>query len=58
MTDERDRTEPKPDAKTDSERARAARQAEALRANLRKRNAQRRERQAETPDSGSAGDGA
>ena len=43
----------KPDLRTDSERARAARQAEALRENLRKRNAQRRERRTEAPDSGS-----
>ena len=58
MDDERDKTEPNPDAKTDSERARAARQAEALRANLRKRNAQRRGRRSDAPDSGSSSDDA
>lgn len=50
----------KPGAKktgqAESERAREVRQAAALRENLRKRTAQRRERQTSTPDSGPGDD--
>lgn len=56
MTDERSENPGKPGGKktsqTESERAREVRQAAALRENLRKRNAQRRERQSTAPDSG------
>ena len=45
-------------AQAESERAREVRQAAALRENLRKRTAQRRERQSTAPDSGPDGDGA
>ena len=41
---------------TESERAREARQAASLRENLRKRNAQRRERKSVSPDSGTNAD--
>ena len=59
MTDERPgKPAGKKTTQTDSERDRAARQAAALRENLRKRNAQRRERQATAPDSGPDGDDA
>lgn len=49
---------PKKPRQTDSERAREARQAAALRKNLRKRNAQRRERESVPPDSGPDADDA
>lgn len=51
------KTAPKKTGQTESERAREARQAAALRENLRKRNAQRRERKSVTPDSGPDVDG-
>ena len=61
MTDETEpgqgKKPPKKTGQTESERAREARQAAALRENLRKRNAQRRERQSGTPDSGTDVDG-
>jgi len=60
MTDDPPDDAGKPGAKktgqTESERAREARQAAALRENLRKRNAQRRERNSTEPDSGPDGD--
>jgi hypothetical protein len=43
---------PKKTSQAESERAREVRQAAALRENLHKRNAQRRERKSEAPDSG------
>jgi len=58
VSDENSRRVGKKDAPTDSERARAARQAKALRANLRKRNAQRRGRRSDAPDSGSSSEDA
>lgn len=47
-----------PEGPSAREQARAARQAAALRENLRKRNAQRRERRTNEPDSGAEGDDA
>ncbi|MEP4379643.1 MAG: hypothetical protein ABJ215_14895 [Alphaproteobacteria bacterium] len=52
-----DKAATKKSNQTESERAREARQAAALRENLRKRNAQRRERKSPAPDSGTAVDG-
>lgn len=56
MTDEttegRGEKAAKKPGQTESERARELRQAAALRENLRKRNAQRRERKSTMPDSG------
>jgi hypothetical protein len=61
MTDEttagQGKKTPKKTGQAESERAREARQAAALRENLRKRNAQRRERNSLTPDSGTDSDG-
>ncbi len=51
-----DKKTPNKTGQTESERAREARQAAALRENLRKRNAQRRERNSLTPDSGTGPD--
>jgi hypothetical protein len=47
---------PKKTAQAESERAREVRQAAALRENLHKRNAQRRERKSVAPDSGPVAD--
>jgi len=56
MTDENDvapgKKTPRKTGQAESERAREARQAAALRENLHKRNAQRRERKSVAPDSG------
>ena len=55
MTDEtperEGKTSPKKTGQAESERAREVRQAAALRENLHKRNAQRRERKSVAPDS-------